>query len=500
MNTEKYILALDQGTTSSRSILFNHDGEIVASAQKEFEQIYPKPGWVEHDPMEIWATQSATATEALMRHNIYSNEIAAIGITNQRETTIVWDRVTGKPVYNAIVWQDRRTSDFCRQLQEDGIEPMVSEKTGLRLDPYFSATKLAWIIDNVPNARSRAENGELLFGTVDTWLLWKLTGHKVHATDITNASRTLLMNLTSGDWDDSLLELFRIPRCMLPEIRSCSEIYGHADCSLSYAEAPIAGIAGDQHAALFGQACFSEGMVKNTYGTGCFLLMNTGTTPVRSQHNLLTTVAWRIGDQTEYALEGSVFIGGAVVQWLRDELQLVRSAAELNELATSVEDSNGLYLVPAFAGLGAPHWDPYARGAMLGITRGTNRAHICRAALESIAFQSADLITAMEQDSGIHLKELRVDGGASRSVPLLQFQSNLLQSRVVRPKNIESTATGAAYLAGLAVGFWKSRKEIAAHWSAEGQFEPKHDAEHMQPLRHGWSKAVERSKAWVEET
>ncbi|CAA6689746.1 MULTISPECIES: glycerol kinase GlpK [unclassified Lentimonas] len=500
MKTEKYILALDQGTTSSRAILFNHGGEIVASAQKEFEQIYPKPGWVEHNPMEIWASQSATVTEALMRHNIDSNEIAGVGITNQRETTIVWDKQTGKPVYNAIVWQDRRTAGFCRKLQEDGIEAMVTEKTGLRLDPYFSATKLAWILDNVPNARCRAENGELLFGTVDTWLLWKLTGHKVHATDITNASRTLLMNLTTGDWDDSLLELFRIPRCILPEIRSCSEVYGHVDSSLSCAEAPIAGIAGDQHSALFGQACFTEGMAKNTYGTGCFLLMNTGKQPIRSQQNLLTTVAWRIGGQTEYALEGSVFIGGAVVQWLRDELQLVRNAAELNALAASVPNSNGLFLVPAFAGLGAPHWDPYARGAMLGITRGTNRAHICRAALESIAFQSADLISAMQQDSGIKLKELRVDGGASRSVPLLQFQSDLLQTRVVRPKNIESTATGAAYLAGLAVGFWKNRKEIAAHWSADGQFKPQHDAYAMQPLRDGWSKAVGRAKAWVEET
>ena len=497
MPSETYILALDQGTTSSRSILFNHAGEMVASAQKEFEQIYPQPGWVEHDPMEIWASQSATATEARLRQNMAAYEIAAIGITNQRETTIVWDRVTGKPVYNAIVWQDRRTADACRQLQGDGIEPMVSEKTGLRLDPYFSATKLAWILDNVPHARSRAESGELLFGTVDTWLLWKLTGHTVHATDITNASRTLLMNLTTGDWDDSLLELFQIPRCILPEIRSCSEVYGHADCSLAYAEAPIAGIAGDQHAALFGQACFTEGMVKNTYGTGCFLLMNTGTKPVRSQHNLLTTVAWRIGDQTEYALEGSVFIGGAVVQWLRDELQLVRSAAELNKLAASVPDSNGLFLVPAFAGLGAPHWDPYARGAMLGITRGTNRAHICRAALESIAFQSADLITAMEQDSGIKLKELRVDGGASQSDPLLQFQSDLLQTRVIRPLNIETTAIGAAYLAGLAVGFWESREAIAKHWSADACFTPQREDSAMQLLQRGWIKAVERAKAWV---
>ena len=498
MHPEKYILSLDQGTTSSRAILFNHTGDVVASAQTEFKQHYPRRGWVEHDPMDIWASQSATATEALMRHNIAADEIAAIGITNQRETTIVWDKQTGEPIYNAIVWQDRRTSDTCRQLKADSVEAMVIDKTGLRLDPYFSATKIGWILDNVPYARQRAEDGELLFGTVDTWLLWKLTGHAVHATDMTNASRTLLMNLSTGDWDEALLDIFRIPRCMLPDIRSCSEVYGHADRSLSYAEAPIAGIAGDQHAALFGQACFSEGMAKNTYGTGCFLLMNTGPRPVRSKNNLLTTVAWKLGDQTEYALEGSVFVGGAVVQWLRDELQLVRSVTELNELAVSVPDSNGLFLVPAFTGLGAPHWDPYARGAMLGMTRGTNRAHMCRAALESIAFQCADLITAMEQDSGIALKELRVDGGASRSVPLLQFQSNLLQTRVVRPKNVESTAAGAAYLAGLAVGYWKDRHEIASHWASADQFEPEHDAFSMQALRNGWRKAVERSKAWVE--
>ncbi|MFQ3271223.1 MAG: glycerol kinase, partial [Lentimonas sp.] len=498
MKTGKYILALDQGTTSSRSILFNHDGEIVASAQKEFEQIYPQPGWVEHDPMELWASQSSTITEALMRCSLNARDVAAIGITNQRETTIVWDRETGQPIYNAIVWQDRRTADTCRQLKNEGHEAMVTEKTGLRLDPYFSATKLKWILDSVPNARQRAENGELLFGTVDSWLLWKLTGCTVHATDITNASRTLLMDLATGDWDAALLDLFNIPHCMLPEIKSCSETYGHVANHLSCADVPISGVAGDQHAALFGQACFTEGMVKNTYGTGCFLLMNTGNQIVRSQNNLLTTVAWRIGNQTEYALEGSVFIGGAVVQWLRDELQLVRTADELNELAASVPDSNGLFLVPAFAGLGAPHWDPYARGAALGITRGTNRAHLCRAALESIAFQSADLITAMEKDSGLSLKQLRVDGGASRSATLLQFQADLLQSQVVRPQNIETTAIGAAYLAGLAVGFWKNRETIAKRWSADAHFKPQRGSSEMEPLRKGWSKAVDRAKAWEE--
>jgi glycerol kinase len=498
MSSEKYILALDQGTTSSRSILFNHTGERISTAQKEFEQLYPQPGWVEHDPMEIWASQSATITEAMSRADITAEQIATIGITNQRETTIVWDRNTGQPIYNAIVWQDRRTADYCRELKSDGAESMVSKKTGLRLDPYFSATKIRWILNNVEGARARAKNGELLFGTVNTWLLWKLTGRAVHVTDATNASRTLLYNLELGDWDDALLELFEIPRSMLPEIKSCSEVYGQVADTLPYAKVPITGMAGDQHAALFGQACFSEGMAKNTYGTGCFLLMNTGTTPVRSQNNLLTTVAWRIGDQTEYALEGAVFIGGAVVQWLRDELQLVRSAEELNELAASVTDSNGLFLVPAFAGLGAPHWDPYARGAALGITRGTNRAHLCRAALESIAFQSADLIAAMEKDSGLSLKELRVDGGAARSNPLLQFQSDLLQTKVVRPKNIETTALGAAYLAGLAVGYWESREAIAKHWSVDTNFNPQRDAADMEALQVGWDKAIDRAKGWEE--
>jgi glycerol kinase len=446
--------------------------------------------------MEIWSSQSATAAEAISRADLSSDSIAAVGVTNQRETTIVWSKKTGKPIYNAIVWQDRRTADYCRKLKEEGMEAMVSEKTGLRLDPYFAGTKVRWILKNVPGAREKAEAGELLFGTVDSWLVWQLTGHKVHVTDITNASRTLFYNLDTDDWDDELLDLFGVPRCMLPEIKSCSEVYGHVEHNLYPGGAPIAGIAGDQHAALFGQACFSPGMAKNTYGTGCFLLMNMGEKPIRSKNNLLTTVAWRIGDKTEYALEGSIFIGGAVVQWIRDELQLVRTAKELDQLAATVEDAGGLFLVPAFAGLGAPHWDPYARGAAVGITRGTNRAHFCRAALESIAFQSADLITAMEKDSGISLKELRVDGGACQSDPLLQFQADLLQTSVIRPKCIETTALGAAYLAGLAVGFWSSRDAITKRWEQERAFEPKRKPEDMTPLVAGWNKALERSKNW----
>ncbi|WP_269523834.1 glycerol kinase GlpK [Coraliomargarita parva] len=496
MPQKKYILAIDQGTTSSRSIVFDHAGEIVSIAQKEFQQIYPKPGWVEHDPMEIWSSQSSTAAEAISRADLSRDAIAAVGITNQRETTIVWDKETGKPVYNAIVWQDRRTADYCRKLKQDGYEKMVSEKTGLRLDPYFAGTKVRWILENVPGARAKAEAGKLLFGTVDSWLVWQLTGHKVHVTDITNASRTLFYNIDQDGWDDDLLELFDVPRSMLPEIRSSSEIYGHVEDNLYPGGAPIAGIAGDQHAALFGQACFTPGMAKNTYGTGCFLLMNMGEKPVRSKNNLLTTVAWRIGDKTEYALEGSIFIGGAVVQWIRDELQLVRTAQELDQLADTVDDAGGLFLVPAFAGLGAPHWDPYARGAAVGITRGTNRAHFCRAALESIAFQSADLITSMEKDSGLSLKELRVDGGACRSNPLLQFQADLLQTEVQRPKCIETTALGAAYLAGLAVGYWESRDAITQSWEMERKFVPQKDPAAMEDLRKGWDKALERAKNW----
>jgi glycerol kinase len=497
MSKPRYILALDQGTTSSRAILFGRSGETIAVAQKEFPQLYPKPGWVEHDPLEIWASQNATAAEALSKANLSTEAIAAVGVTNQRETTLVWDRETGKPVYNAIVWQDRRTADYCAQLKREGAEPMVSERTGLRIDPYFSGTKVRWILENVSGARARAEAGKLAFGTVDTWLLWQLTSGRKHVTDVTNASRTLLYNIRKGDWDADMLELLGVPRAILPEVRSSSEVYGEVSANLYPAGASIAGIAGDQQAALFGQACFVPGMAKNTYGTGCFLLMNTGEKPVPSRNNLLTTIAWRIGNKTEYALEGSVFIGGAAVQWLRDELQLVKSARELDELAASVPNAGGLFLVPAFAGLGAPHWDPYARGLAVGITRGTNRAHFCRAAIESIAFQSADLIACMEKDSGLALKELRVDGGASRSEPLMQFQADLLGKAVVRPKSVETTALGAAYLAGLAVGYWESRDDITRNWSVGATFKPARQAAEMQALRGDWERAVDRAKAWA---
>ncbi|WP_309399140.1 glycerol kinase GlpK [Cerasicoccus maritimus] len=496
MSNEKFILAFDQGTTSSRSIIFDQSGTIRSVAQNEFRQIYPHSGWVEHDAMEIWSSQSATAVEALSRMDLTADSIAAIGVTNQRETTIVWHKDTGKPIYNAIVWQDRRTADYCRELRNAGHEERVTELTGLRIDPYFSGTKIRWILENVEGARELAKQGKLVFGTVDSWLIWQLTGHRVHVTDVTNASRTMLYNLKTGDWDDELLDLLDIPRSMMPEIRSCSEVYGSVDAKLPLGGVPIAGVAGDQQAALFGQACFTPGMAKNTYGTGCFLLMNTGTEIPRSKNNLLTTVAWRIGDRTEYALEGSVFIGGAVVQWIRDELQMVRTAKELDELAASVPDAGGLFLVPAFAGLGAPHWDPYARGAALGISRGTNRAHICRAALEGIAFQSADLITCMEKDSGLTLKELRVDGGASRSDPLLQFQADLLGKQVVRPKCVETTAMGAAYLAGLAVGYWQCRDDITKNWLVDKNYNSQRDQKDMDTLRLGWNKALERSKAW----
>lgn len=496
MSAPQYILALDQGTTSSRSIIFDQDGNIVCQAQKEFKQHYPKPGWVEHDAMEIWASQVATMEEVLTNTDLNSTKIEGIGITNQRETTVLWERATGLPVHNAIVWQDRRTADYCAQLKRDGHEAMVSKKTGLRLDPYFSGTKLRWILENVKGMRERAEAGELCFGTIDCWLLWNLTNGKVHATDASNASRTLLYNLESNDWDDELLELFNIPKAVLPEICGSSEIYGEVAAGRSLSGTPIAGIAGDQHAALFGQACFKEGMVKNTYGTGCFLLMNTGNKPVYSKNNLLTTVAWRIGDTIEYALEGSIFIGGAVVQWLRDELELVKSAEELNELAATVPDSNGLFLVPAFTGLGAPHWDPYARGIAIGITRGTKRAHFCRAALDSIAYQGADLLSAMKEDSGLDVATLRVDGGASRSDLMLQFQSDLLQVEVQRPEYVETTALGAAYLAGLAVGVWKDRSEIAESWKMQQSFQPQMEPAAAENLKQQWNRAVERSKSW----
>ena len=451
---------------------------------------------MEHDPLEIWSSQYATIAEVLARANLSSEAIAAVGVTNQRETTVVWDRATGRPIYNAIVWQDRRTADYCARLRRDGAEPMVAKKTGLRLDPYFSGTKLRWILEHVPGARARAAAGQLCFGTVDTWLVWQLTAGQVHVTDATNASRTLLYNIHQGDWDPEMLMLFGIPRAMLPEVRSCSEVYGEVSRHLLPGGAPIAGIAGDQQAALFGQACFRPGMAKNTYGTGCFLLMNTGAKAVPSRNNLLTTVAWRIGGKTEYALEGSVFVGGAAIQWLRDELQLVRSAAELDELAASVPDTGGVYLVPAFAGLGAPHWDPYARGTLAGLTRGTNRAHLCRAALEAIAYQSADLIACMEKDSGVPLQELRVDGGASRSRPLLQFQADLLGVPVVRPRNVETTAMGAAYLAGLAVGYWQGREDIVRNWAVDTTFTPARPPAAMAALRQGWERALERAMGW----
>jgi glycerol kinase len=485
----KHILALDQGTTSSRAIVFDHSGSVVASAQKEFRQIFPKPGWVEHDAREIWATQLDTATDVLSQAGLTAADIAAIGITNQRETTIVWDRDTGEPVHHAIVWQDRRTAAECDRLKARGLAPLIKRKTGLVVDSYFSATKLAWIL-------RKRKTGKLAFGTVDTWLVWNLTGGRVHVTDPSNASRTMLFNLRTGDWDDELLKLFGVPRSVLPEVRSSSEVYGKT--TLLGGSIPIAGIAGDQQAALFGQACTQPGMVKNTYGTGCFMLMNTGTKPMTSKNNLLTTVAWRIGKRTEYALEGSIFIAGAVVQWLRDGLGIIDSSSEVEALAAQVTDPQGVYLVPAFAGLGAPHWDQYARGLIAGVTRGTTAAHIARAALEGIAFQVADVLRAMEADAKIKLKELRVDGGASANNLLMQFQSNLLGVPVVRPKVTETTALGAAYLAGLAVGYWKDQKQIAAQWQVDRRFTPAMKPARRQQLEKAWRKALERAKRWEE--
>lgn len=497
MSRSRSILALDQGTTSSRAIVFGHDGRPRAVAQKEFQQHYPRPGWVEHDPFEIWASQSATAAEALAMAGLTGRDLEAVGITNQRESVVVWDRETGQPIYPAIVWQDRRTADACARLRADGVEPMIAERTGLRLDPYFSATKIAWLLDHVDGARRRADDGRLLAGTIDAWLLWQLSGRRVHLTDPTNACRTLLFNLRTGNWDDDLLALFRVPHGVLPEIWDSSGRFCEIDPQLPAGGVPVAGVAGDQQAALFGQACFEPGMAKATYGTGCFLLMHTGTEPVASRNNLLTTVAWRIGGRTEYALEGSVFVAGAAVQWLRDELQVVRSARECDELAESVPDAGGLYLVPAFAGLGAPYWEPQARGLMTGITRGTNRAHLCRAALEAIAHQCADLIEAMEKDSGLSLRELRVDGGAARSRPLLQFQADLQESPVVRPREIETTALGAACLAGLAVGYWQDRSEIAKNWAVDETFRRQRAPEAVEAARAGWAKAVAACRSAV---
>ncbi|HEY3897044.1 MAG TPA: glycerol kinase GlpK [Chthoniobacter sp.] len=491
-----FLLALDQGTTSSRAIVFDSTGQPVATAQREHRQIYPEPGWVEHDPEEIWENQSAVAIEALAAAKLTARDISAVGITNQRETTLVWDRRTGQPIGNAIVWQDRRTAGDCAALRAAGHGPLFTGRTGLRLDPYFSGTKLAWLLQHRPELRQRAEHGEVLFGTIDSWLIWKLTGGKVHATDATNASRTLLLNLLTTTWDEDCLAALNVPAAMLPQVVDSSGIIAETAAPRELAGIPIAGIAGDQQAALFGQACFQPGMAKNTYGTGCFLLMHTGDQAMISHTGLVSTVAWRIGGRTEYALEGSVFVAGAVVQWLRDEMQIIHSAPECDELAATVPDSHGLFLVPAFVGLGAPHWDPYARGAAFGITRGTNRAHFCRAALESIALQSEDLLRCMEKDSGIPLAELRVDGGATRSDLLLQIQSDLLDRPVVRPRCIETTALGAAYLAGLATGVWRDRAEIAAQWSAGSRFSPQ--GNRYERLRAGWIRAVERSKAWAE--
>lgn len=491
-----YILALDQGTTSSRSILFDTQGTIISLAQKEFHQQYPKPGWVEHDAHEIWETQLSTMVEAIAKARIKPEQVAGIGITNQRETTVVWDRATGEPIAPAIVWQDRRTAPYCDQLRIEGKAPLLQEKTGLILDAYFSATKLKWILDNTAGARTRAEQGELAFGTIDCWLIWRLTQGKVHATDVSNASRTLLFNIHSLQWDPELLHLFNIPLSVLPEVRPSSGDFGHCEV-IPQVSIPIAGVAGDQQAALFGQLCVAPGLVKNTYGTGCFMLMNTGQKAIQSKNNLLTTIAWQINGKTEYALEGSVFIGGAVVQWLRDQLKVIHSSPDIEKFASTVKDSEGVYVVPAFAGLGAPHWNSYARGSIFGLTRGSNQAHIARASLDSIAYQSADLLKAMEADAGIPIRELRVDGGATVNDLLMQFQSNLLNAKVVRPVITETTALGAAYLAGLAVGYWKSQDELSKQWKSDRVFEPAISTEERTELIRGWQRAVRASIAWA---
>jgi glycerol kinase len=490
----KYILALDQGTTSSRAILFDQGGSIVAQAQKEFPQIFPQPGWVEHNPHDIWSSQAGVAAEALTNAGATAGDVAAVGITNQRETTIVWDRRTGKPICNGIVWQDRRTAAACDRLRSNGFARVIRRKTGLVVDAYFSATKLQWILRHVPGARQKAKAGDLAFGTVDSWLVWNLTGGQAHVTDVSNASRTMLFNIKKGDWDDDLLDMFDIPRSMLPEVRTSSEVYGK---STLFAEPiPIAGLAGDQQAALFGQACYQPGLVKSTYGTGCFMLMNTGTKLISSKNNLLTTVAWKIGSRTEYALEGSIFIAGAVVQWLRDGLGLIRTAAEVERLASQVPDNGGVYFVPAFAGLGAPHWDQYARGTIAGLTRGVTAPHLARAALESIAYQVRDVLSAMEADAGIRLKELRADGGACANDLLMQFQADILGVPVVRPQTTETTALGAAYLAGLAVGYWRDQEEIGALWKVNHRFVPEMKPSLRRRLCASWSKALQRSRHW----
>ena len=490
---EKYILALDQGTSSSRAIVFDEHGQTKAVSQKEFTQIFPKPGWVEHNPMEIWSSQASVIAEAITSIDINGLNIAAIGITNQRETTIVWDAETGEPVYNAIVWQDRRTSEFCDGLKRDGRTDLIRSKTGLIIDAYFSATKILWILENVPGARQRAEEGKLRFGTVDTWLIWMLTRGEVDVTDVSNASRTMLFNIPSLEWDKELLQLFGIPESMMPQVKSSSEVYGYTKTTLFAHEVPIAGIAGDQQAALFGQMCTEPGSVKNTYGTGCFMLMNSGERPIMSSNNLLTTIAWKIGDKVNYALEGSIFVAGSVVQWLRDGLGIIKSSSEIEALACSVEDNGGVYFVPALTGLGAPHWDQYAKGCIYGLSRGTTAAHIARAALEGIAFQTMDIVNAMQKDAGVTLKELKVDGGASRNNLLMQFQADILGTSVIRPTVTETTALGAAYLAGLAVGYWESIDHIKSQWGVDTQFNPIASPEKVEALKTGWADAIKRT-------
>lgn len=490
---KKYILALDQGTTSSRAIVFDHDGKICSVAQKEFTQYFPKPGWVEHNPNEIWSSQASVIAESISAIDINGLDIAGIGITNQRETTIVWDVDTEEPIYNAIVWQDRRTADYCDKLKAEGLIDTIREKTGLIIDAYFSGTKIKWILDNVPGARQRAEQGKLRFGNVDSWLVWRLTRGEVHVTDVTNASRTMLFNINTLKWDADLLKLLDIPISMLPEVKTSSEVYGHTKTTIFAHEVPISGIAGDQQAALFGQMCIEPGAIKNTYGTGCFVMLNTGEKPVKSENNLLTTIAWKIGDKINYALEGSIYVGGSVVQWLRDGLCCIKSSSEIEELAASVPDSGGVFFVPALTGLAAPYWDQHARGTIIGITRGTTTAHIARAALDGIAFQTYDIARAMAKDMGAPLTELKVDGGASRNNLLMQYQANLLGIKVVRPKITETTALGAAYLAGLAVGFWKDLDEIKQQWQVERTFEPVPDNEEIAAAKQGWADAVRRT-------
>lgn len=490
---EKYILALDQGTSSSRAIVFDEHGQTKAVSQKEFTQIFPKPGWVEHNPMEIWSSQASVIAEAITSIDINGLNIAAIGITNQRETTIVWDAETGEPVYNAIVWQDRRTSEFCDGLKRDGRTDLIRSKTGLIIDAYFSATKILWILENVPGARQKADEGKLRFGTVDTWLIWMLTRGEVHVTDVSNASRTMLFNIHTLEWDKELLQLFDIPESMMPQVKSSSEVYGYTKTTLFAHEVPIAGIAGDQQAALFGQMCTDPGSVKNTYGTGCFMLMNSGERPIMSSNNLLTTIAWKIGDKVNYALEGSIFVAGSVVQWLRDGLGIIKSSSEIEALACSVEDNGGVYFVPALTGLGAPHWDQYAKGCIYGLSRGTTAAHIARAALEGIAFQTMDIVNAMQKDAGVTLKELKVDGGASRNNLLMQFQADILGTSVIRPTVTETTALGAAYLAGLAVGYWESIDHIKSQWGVETAFRPLATQERVEELKAGWADAIKRT-------